>query len=310
MSISFKKVNVSVDKSQVNGITELVFAEVDRITATHSSRLPDGCQFSRWVMPKKYTTVADRIYDLQVRPDDVFVVSFPKSGNTWMMNIVWQLMNGLNLAAKTIDDGQTLERSMLFDVDDELKRDPAIAALCGKVDRILDDYEQRPSPRLLKSHLAADLLPKGIWTVKPKVIYVYRDAKDVAVSMYHMTRNHMFYKYRGTMEDFFDMFLNDRIIWGPFHEHLNSFRQLHGLEHVFLISYEEMLADSFAAIKNISEFLGYSYSCDQLKQLTQHVSFENLRENFDDSKMYSNGHKYEFVRMQLFNRCDFYHIQR
>lgn len=57
-----------------------------------------------------------------------------------------------------------------------------------------------------------------------------------------------------------------------------------------LIKYEDMLANSVAGIKKISEILECSYSDDQLKQLTDHVSFQNMRGKYNN-KNYLNNFK-------------------
>lgn len=127
-----------------------------------------------------------------------------------------------------------------------------------------------------------------------------RDARDVAISMYHMFRNHLWVKYPGTMEDFFDIFLNDHIYYGPFHEHVNSFQQLKQCQHILFISYEQMVADPFATIKQISEFLNYNYTDQQLRQLTGHLSFENMRRNFIRPAIYSEDYKYNEEKKRFF----------
>lgn len=62
-----------------------------------------------------------------------------------------------------------------------------------------------PRPRFIKSHLPLAFLPRGLWTAKPKIVYVAREAKDAAVSFYHHYYN--LYQYHGGKEDFLDLFL-------------------------------------------------------------------------------------------------------
>ncbi|XP_055313225.1 uncharacterized protein LOC129574785 [Sitodiplosis mosellana] len=112
-----------------------------------------------------------------------------------------------------------------------------------------------PSPRLMKSHLPAYLLPKEIWTVRTKLIHISRDVKDVAVSFYHYACNrYPFYKV--SAHDLFHSFYNDYIVFGPYHQHVQSYRQLHHLDHLLLMTYEELSENTLACAKRVSEFLG------------------------------------------------------
>uniref|UniRef100_A0A8C5RYP4 Sulfotransferase n=1 Tax=Laticauda laticaudata TaxID=8630 RepID=A0A8C5RYP4_LATLA len=56
------------------------------------------------------------------------------------------------------------------------------------------DLPNRPSPRVICSHLPYYLIPKGLQNKRAKIIYVFRNPKDVLVSSYH------FYKMLTIME--------------------------------------------------------------------------------------------------------------
>ncbi len=47
-------------------------------------------------MPKKYALMAEDVYNMEVRPDDVWIVTYPKCGTTWTQELVWQVVNGVD----------------------------------------------------------------------------------------------------------------------------------------------------------------------------------------------------------------------
>ncbi len=45
----------------------------------------NGVQSDPWNiwMPKEFMTVYERVYNFEVRPDDVWILTYPKCGTTW-----------------------------------------------------------------------------------------------------------------------------------------------------------------------------------------------------------------------------------
>lgn len=253
---------------------------------------PSDYKFSQCFLPKKYLWQADRIENFRVNADDVWVVSFPKAGTTWTLNIVSFLMNGLDFSAdyKTELDS-FFERGMYSEVNDENKNDQEYLALARQFEQLLDDFDKEPSPRLFKTHLPAQMLPKDVWKTKSKMIYVYRDAKDVAISMYHMFKNIPLMNFQGNLEDYFEIFNNDHVVYGDFYDHVYSFWQLKDMENVLLIKYDDMIADPLAGVRQISKFLNFNYNDEQLKQIVEHVSFQNMSKKSKELNYYSNGYR-------------------
>lgn len=77
----------------------------------------NGC-----VMPQKYRGISEQVRDFEIRADDVFMCSYPRTGSTWLQEMVWLLGNDLNydVAKNTIQQirNPLLELKALFS-DDE-----------------------------------------------------------------------------------------------------------------------------------------------------------------------------------------------
>jgi len=52
---------------------------------------PNGCY-----LPRQYEKYYEQIRNMEVRPDDIWVISQQKSGNTWTNEMVWLLGNDLD----------------------------------------------------------------------------------------------------------------------------------------------------------------------------------------------------------------------
>ena len=100
-------------------------------------------------------------------------------GTTWTQEIVWQIIHNGKI------DYQRLDIRMPR-IDGMIMPRPDVPYPARTPDMIQKMFESFPSPRVFKTHLPYDLVPKpGDQATKPKYIYVMRNPKDNAVSMYH-----------------------------------------------------------------------------------------------------------------------------
>lgn len=53
----------------------------------------------KWIMPKHYVEIAEKLYNFEARPDDIYITTFPRSGTTWTQEMIWLLCNDLNYEA-------------------------------------------------------------------------------------------------------------------------------------------------------------------------------------------------------------------
>lgn len=231
----------------------------------HQTPLPGYHKQYSAVFPKNVEHLLNFIQNFTVRADDIWIVGNPKSGTTWNLNIAFQLKNGLD----TRNIAQQLE---------DLYFEKSIDCSANDFKQI-QSFDDLPSSRVFKTHLPAFLLPQGLWTVRPKIIYTIRDPKDALVSEYHMVRNSLF-GFKGTIDDYAQFLFDGTNYGAPVLEHLCGFLQLQSLDHILFVSYEKLLVKQFDEIKRISEFIGCQHTDDYLHDLVTNVSFKRMRKEF------------------------------
>lgn len=224
--------------------------------------------FEAVCMPETHREYAKMIRSFDIRPDDIFVLGFPKSGTSWLQEMVWLLCNDFNYTkAKRMSQ---MFRFPLLELASLVPIDQSISVLLNQMDRF-------PSPRYFKSHLPVSMLPEKMWSVKPKIIHIQRDPKDAAVSLYHHYKN--LHGYLGSKEDFFNLYLEGNVYFGPLVNHANEFQQLRNESNVHFITYAEMKRDLKAVIKSTAAFLGKSITSEQINELHQYLQPDTMRKN-------------------------------
>ena len=197
-------------------------------------------------------SVVDAVDTLEQRPDDVFVVSYPKAGTTWMLQIAHLLLNGADQGVLPLD------RAVGWIERDGIERLRAL-----------------PSPRIIKTHLPLSLLApsEGRW------IYVARNPKDLAVSYYYHARAKVDFDFLGTWDQFFDLFLRGQVEGGDWWEHTASGIVLASErpDNVLSVWYEEMRNAPLLTIRRLASFLGLSTDGDFLQDVVRMSSLEYMQ---------------------------------
>lgn len=216
-----------------------------------------------------------------VFPDDIFLVSYPKSGNTWTRFLLGNLMN---------PDCRITFSNVEVKVPD----------IYGASKNML---KKTPRPRLIKSHECFDPRYR-------RVVYIVRDPRDVALSAYHYDR-----KVKNIGDDFPpDTYVSTRFMktdeyFGTWGEHAGSWlvnsknvfhlarlkngflgtmgswgenvmswlgARGHGREFL-LVRYEDLLEDTHREMTRIAEFLGLQVSPEKIARAVDLSSADNMR---------------------------------
>jgi hypothetical protein len=157
-------------------------------------------------------------------------------------------------------------------------RVPFIEFPCPGLEAI-DSYK---SPRLIKSHLPLQLLPPSVLqTPTVKIIYVTRNPRDVAVSLFHfmgiLSEVHMSEEFG--FNNFVEDFLSDCLPYSPYLSHVASYVKAAeadpGHYKFLILRYEDLKADLKREVQRISVFLAGTLIDDDDYKWLKWVSNEN-----------------------------------
>jgi hypothetical protein len=186
--------------------------------------------------------------------------------------MVWCIGNDLDFEkAKTLQQFRTplLELTALMDND----KGDWMNGLGNSVELV----EGMQSPRFIKSHLNWELLPAALNTVKPKVVYIARNPKDMCVSYYHYCT--LVHNMKGSFEDFCELFLKGKVPLGPIWNHILGFWTRRHEPNILFLKYEDLKKDLECAIRKTSAFLGKTLTEADVSTLANHLSFKNMKKN-------------------------------
>jgi len=223
------------------------------------------------VLPRCLIRDEKRLTELSVRPDDVWVSTFPKCGTTWTQEMVWNIVN--NLDFKTAKSVELDDRVPFLELSSMVTPDDMVAM---GIEDTINKVDNMPSPRVIKTHLSIDMLPKEILTKKAKVIYVCRNPRDVVVSYFNFLKLDGFY---GSLDVFFNAFIGDVLSYSPFVKHVRGYWEMRGESNIFFTSYEEMKKDLPSVIRGVAKFLDKSLDDEDVAALADHLSFKNMKKN-------------------------------
>jgi hypothetical protein len=162
-------------------------------------------------------------------PDDVYLVSYPRSGNTWTRFLLGNLLHP--------NDPATF-----------LNIESRVAEIYFNPDHNLRDL---PRPRLLKSH-------EAFHPNYPRVICIVRDPRDVAVSFYHHNVKARNIPDTYPMDDFIPRFMRAEFDpwWGSWADNVMSWIKMREGRPAFLrMRYEDMQEDPQRELLKIARFL-------------------------------------------------------
>ncbi len=197
------------------------------------------------------TDIAGR--GLAVYPDDTFIVSYPRSGNTWTRFLIANLIHP--------------EQEVTF----------------ANIENLIPDCEAQssrylkriPRPRVIKSHEYFDHRYKSI-------IYVVRDPRDVVLSYYDFQRKNRQIQDGFPLAQYVRDFVGGNIgsaDWGSWGENVGSWVGTRlGKPGFLLLRYEDMKAEPERELTKIAAIFGIEAKAQLLATVIERSSAQRMRE--------------------------------
>ncbi|QDG51705.1 sulfotransferase domain-containing protein [Persicimonas caeni] len=182
------------------------------------------------------------------RPNDIYLTSYPRSGNTWTRFLLANYLTG-----------EACDFDAVYRCVPDLYVSPERCA-------------ELPSPRFLKSH--EPYVPEY-----RRVIYIVRDGRDVAVSYYFYCRQRGTISQEMSFDDYLTLFNRGQVgPYGSWSTHLNSW--LDNLEpsgRLLLIRYRDLKEDTAQQLRRILEFAGLDINVDRVERAVTDARFERMQ---------------------------------
>jgi aryl sulfotransferase len=211
--------------------------------------------------------------DFAFRDDDIIIATYAKSGTTWMQQIVSQL---------------------IFDGKEGIN----VPDLSPWVDFRLVPPERFPkleaqtNRRFIKTHLPLDALL--VWP-KAKYIYIARDGRDTAWSMFNHYVNFSEERFAlmssapglvgpGIEKTIFDVhefystwFNGNGSPYWPYWEHIRTWWACREAPNILLVHFNDLKADLAGNIRRIAAFLNIEQPDATMDRIIEHCTFDYMK---------------------------------
>nr|KAG5688473.1 hypothetical protein BaRGS_011911 [Batillaria attramentaria] len=202
------------------------------------------------------------IRHLELRPDDIIIAGYPKSGFHWNHEIVHMLVHGAPEYVGTSGFGEFFDANLAASILPPVK------------------------PRIFFTHFKFHHLPQQMREKGVKLIYLTRNPKDLWVSLYnHVGRE------KKENRDWVALLYSDALPpdwYGDWFDYVLGWEKEieANSDHPILVSNFEDLkkvaADSLKQVEKINEFLGLKRSKELCAKIAQACEFPSLKKAKDD----------------------------
>lgn len=181
----------------------------------------------------------------QFAENDVFIVGYPKSGNTWMQYLVAGAFCGIDL--------QTASDALIQDLAPDVH------------------FKKFFKPWFPTTFFKSHFLPRPDYQ---KVVYLLRDGRDAMVSYWHYLEG-----LAGKEMDFLELVQTGRGLFPcKWHEHVTQWLANPYSAQMITVRYEDLKKDPVAQLRRIGDFAGLDCQSSALERAAQNSSFAAMKQ--------------------------------
>lgn len=191
---------------------------------------------------------------LGLKESDIFLVSFPRSGNTLVRAILAYILYSK-------EDLNSLKDLNYFVPD---------------LHKGIPDHNHYSKPRIVKTHRSYPFRhARTNQKLYSRIIYLVRHPINLITSL-HEYRNKL--KLKNTIDQTIMEVITSNNPWGgSWQEHILSWKAQENNIDILFIKYEELQENKLKTIQKIADFVGYHLSLEQIHEISSLTSKEAMK---------------------------------
>ncbi|PYS30462.1 MAG: hypothetical protein DMG11_05115 [Acidobacteria bacterium] len=200
---------------------------------------------------------------------DVFVMTYAKSGTNWMMQIAHQLIYHGNAEYDHL-------HSVVPWPDTEVM--PGFMRRYAIPLKDASDWERSPEKkRVIKTHYNWERLP---YSEEARYIAIIRDPKDIFVSNYFFLRDGVLGPAMPSVDTWYKLYLSDKfLVGGSWAVNTAGYWGQRRRPNVLVVSFKSMKRDLKRTVLDVADFLDIRVSDAVIQEVCRRSTFEYMKRN-------------------------------